>query len=105
MLKRYRLLPYEQILILKSSASLQNFTLGSALMKRVQVMMKPECHRALKQLAAYYDTTMSDLMCRFARAQISTLAKQDDHILKILQSEGIEVDECVEYLTRHPRAD
>lgn len=74
-------------------------------MKRVQVMMKPECHRVLKQLAAYYDTTMSDLMYRFARAHIHTLAKQDDHILKILQTEGIEVDACVEYLTRHPRAD
>ena len=74
-------------------------------MKRVQVMMAPECHRVLKQLAAYYDTTMSDLMHRFARAHIHTLAKQDDHILKILQTEGIEVDACVEYLTRHPRAD
>lgn len=74
-------------------------------MKRLQVMMKPECHRALKQLAAYYDTTMSYLMYRFAKSHLHTLAKQDDHILKILQSEGIELEESVEYLTRHPRLD
>ena len=60
--------------------------------KRVQVLMSASCHRVLKQIAALDGVTMSDFMYKCARAQIHGRAKVDDHILRMLQKEGIEVD-------------
>ena len=62
------------------------------LMKRVQVLMSPACHRVLKQICAIDDVSMSEFMCTLARTHIHQRAKQDDHILTLLQREGIELD-------------
>ena len=60
--------------------------------KRVQVLMSPCCHRVLKQICAIDGISMSDFMYKCARAQIHQRAKTDDHILTLLQREGIELD-------------
>lgn len=61
--------------------------------KRVQVLMSPACHRVLKQLCAIDDVSMSEFMYNCARQVIHSRAKQDDHILNLLQREGIPVDD------------
>ena len=61
--------------------------------KRVQVLMSPACHRVLKQLCAYDDVSMSDFMYGCAKQVIHTRAKTDDHILTLLQREGIAVQD------------
>ncbi len=60
--------------------------------KRVQVLMTASCHRVLKQIAAFDGCTMSDFMYKCARAHIHGRAKENDHILRMLQQEGIELD-------------
>ena len=60
--------------------------------KRVQVLMSPACHRILKQICAIDDVSMSEFMYRCARAHIHSRAKSDNHILTLLQREGIELD-------------
>ena len=62
------------------------------LMKRVQVLMSPACHRVLKQICAIDDVSMSEFMHTCARKHIHQRAKTDDHILTLLQREGIELD-------------
>ena len=64
----------------------------SGQVKRVQVLMSPACHRVLKQICAIDEVSMSDFMYRCARAHIHQRAKTDDHILTLLQREGIELD-------------
>ena len=64
----------------------------SGQVKRVQVLMSPACHRVLKQICAIDDTSMSEFMCTLARTHIQQRAKADDHILTLLQREGIELD-------------
>ena len=60
--------------------------------KRVQVLMSPACHRILKQICAIDDVSMSEFMHTCARTHIHERAKTDDHILTLLQREGIELD-------------
>lgn len=60
--------------------------------KRVQVLMSPTCHRVLKQICAIDDISMSEFMNTCARTHIHQRAKTDDHILTLLQREGIELD-------------
>jgi len=60
--------------------------------KRVQVLMSPACHRVLKQICAIDDVSMSEFMYKCARTHIQQRAKTDDHILTLLQREGIELD-------------
>jgi hypothetical protein len=60
--------------------------------KRVQVLMSPACHRVLKQICAVDDVSMSEFMYQCARAHIHGRAKTDNHILTLLQREGIELD-------------
>lgn len=54
--------------------------------------MSERCHRVLKQIAAFDGCTMSDFMYKCARAHIHKRAKENDHILRMLQEEGIELD-------------
>lgn len=54
--------------------------------------MSPACHRVLKQICAIDDVSMSEFMYRCAMALIHQRAKTDDHILTLLQREGIELD-------------
>ena len=60
--------------------------------KRVQVLMSPACHRVIKQICAIDDISMSEFMHTLARTHIHQRAKTDDHILTLLQREGIELD-------------
>ena len=60
--------------------------------KRVQVLMSPACHRVIKQLCALDDVSMSEFMYRCAHTHIQERAKVDNHILTLLQREGIEID-------------
>ena len=60
--------------------------------KRVQVLMSAACHRVLKQICAIDDISMSEFMNTCARTHIHERAKTDDHILTLLQREGIECD-------------
>ena len=60
--------------------------------KRVQVLMSPACHRVLKQICVIDDTSMSEFMHSMVKEHIHERAKTDNHILTLLQREGIELD-------------
>lgn len=62
------------------------------MVKRVQVLMSASCHRVIKQISAFDGCTMSDFMYQCVRAHIQGRAKEHDHILRMLQEEGIELD-------------
>lgn len=83
---------FEAVLRVRCSTVFHWYLTLTQPVKRVQVLMEPKYHRMLKQICAIDDVSMSDFVFRCAIAHIHTRAKLDDHILTLLQREGIELD-------------
>lgn len=61
-------------------------------MKRVVVTMSDECHRALKQYAAFYGKTMGEVLYHNTRVAFHTQAKYCNFVDDVLSKLGIRPD-------------